>query len=200
MALLAEAPLATRHGVFHSQVFRLDGDPNEHMVLIAGDPAQLGGDEPLLCRIHSECLTGDVLGSVQCDCGAQLDAALRRIAHAGRGMLIYLRGQEGRGIGLSAKIRAYALQHEGMDTLDANLALGLPAEARSYAAASAILAFHGVRTVRLLTNNPEKIAALEAAGIAVQREASQVGLGERNRRYLLTKQQRMGHLLDLGQG
>jgi 3,4-dihydroxy 2-butanone 4-phosphate synthase/GTP cyclohydrolase II len=146
--------------------------------------------------VHSECLTGEAFGSVQCECGPQLDAALDRVHEEG-GAVVYLRGQEGRGIGLIDKLRAYRLQEDGLDTLDANLALGLPVDAREYGAAAAILADLGFEDLRLLTNNPDKIAQLEAHGIrVVEREPLVVGVGAANQRYLDTKRERMGHLID----
>ena len=157
----------------------------------------VGGDEPVLTRVHSECLTGDVFGSQRCDCGPQLDEALERVVGAGRGVVVYLRGHEGRGIGLVAKLQAYALQDAGRDTVDANLDLGLPADARHYGAASQVLRDLGVTAVRLLTNNPEKSASARADfGIHVD---AQVPLTPRpnqhNLRYLRTKRDRMGHSL-----
>ena len=156
----------------------------------------LGGHEPVLTRVHSECLTGDVFGSERCDCGPQLDEALARIVEEGRGVVVYLRGHEGRGIGLVAKLQAYALQDAGRDTVDANLDLGLPADARHYGAATQILRDLGVESVRLLTNNPDKTRALEEYGVPVK---EQVPLTTRpndhNLAYLQTKRDRMGHAL-----
>ena len=150
----------------------------------------------MLTRVHSECLTGDVFGSRRCDCGPQLDEALERVAAEGRGVVIYLRGHEGRGIGLVAKLQAYALQDGGRDTVDANLDLGLPADARHYGTATQILRDLGVGSVRLLTNNPDKVSNLEEFGIGV---AARVPLtphaNDHNIAYLLTKRDRMGHLL-----
>lgn len=187
-----ETNLRTAHGTFRTRAYRdlLTGD--EHVALVAdGD----GSSAPLV-RVHSECLTGEAFGSVQCECGPQLDAALDRVQAEG-GAVVYLRGQEGRGIGLIDKLRAYRLQEEGLDTLDANLALGLPVDAREYGAAAAILADLGFDGVRLLTNNPDKIAQLEAHGVRVaEREPLVVGVGAANQRYLDTKRERMGHLID----
>jgi 3,4-dihydroxy 2-butanone 4-phosphate synthase/GTP cyclohydrolase II len=144
--------------------------------------------------MHSECLTGDVFGSLRCDCGPQLDAALERVRAAGRGVVVYLRGHEGRGIGLLSKLRAYELQERGHDTLDANLELGLPADARDYGAGAQILTDLGVRSVRLMTNNPDKSDALAHHGITVSvREPMPVQADEHNIRYLRTKRDRMGH-------
>jgi GTP cyclohydrolase II len=192
VTLLAQAALPTRFGEFNAAVFEVDGTPGEAMALIRG---RLDGDEPPLVRLHSECLTGDVLGSLRCDCGQQLVAALTLIAEASSGVLLYLR-QEGRGIGLANKIRAYALQDTGLDTVDANLALGLPVDRREYASAAEILLTLGLRQVRLLTNNPLKSAALERHGIrVVERVPIAVPPNSVNRDYLRTKADRMGHLL-----
>src|SRR5207302_2365617 len=194
VTLLAQAALPTRFGEFNAAVFEVNGTPGEAMALIRG---RLDGDEPPLVRLHSECLTGDVLGSLRCDCGQQLEAALALIAEASSGVLLYLR-QEGRGIGLANKIRAYALQDTGLDTVDANLALGLPVDRREYASAAEILRTLGLRRVRLLTNNPLKSAALKRRGIqVVERVPLTVPRNSVNRRYLRTKADRMGHLLAL---
>jgi GTP cyclohydrolase II len=184
----ALATLPTRHGVFQLAVYRHEGD--EHVAAWVGEVA--GTD--VLCRVHSECWTGEVLGSLKCDCRAQLDSAMERIARSGRGVLIYLR-QEGRGIGLGDKIRAYALQDEGADTVDANVQLGLPVDARRYDVAAAILHDLGVRSVTLMTNNPDKINGLQAAGIAVgRRVAHWVPSSLQSAHYLETKRDRLGHL------
>ncbi len=170
-----------------------DPDGREHVALTLGDVAD--DDPPPLVRLHSECLTGDALFSLRCDCGAQLEAALRCIAAEGRGVLLYLR-QEGRGIGLHNKIRAYRLQDAGADTVDANLRLGLPADARRYDIAAAMLVQLGVRAVRLLTNNPTKLEALAEHGIAVvERVAIEAGRNPYNTGYLDVKARRMGHRL-----
>ncbi len=190
---VAETRLPTRHGDFTAYGYRITVDGSEHIALVHGD---LSGPEPVLTRVHSECLTGDVFGSRRCDCGPQLDEALQRVAAEGRGIVIYLRGHEGRGIGLIAKLQAYALQDDGRDTVDANLDLGLPADARHYGTATQILRDLGVGTVRLLTNNPDKVSNLEEFGVAV---AARVPLtphpNDHNIAYLLTKRDRMGHLL-----
>jgi len=171
--------------------FRADGDTVEHVALLLGAPA----GQPPLVRVHSECLTGDAFGSLKCDCGPQLDAALARIAGAGWGILLYLR-QEGRGIGLVNKLRAYALQDQGFDTVDANLRLGFQDDERDFAVAARMLAKLGQDRVRLLTNNPLKVAALEQLGIAIaERVPLQAGEGEHNRAYLATKRDRSGHQL-----
>jgi 3,4-dihydroxy 2-butanone 4-phosphate synthase/GTP cyclohydrolase II len=192
VTLVSQAALPTRFGQFKVAVFAIDGTPSEAVALMRGP---LGGDVIPLVRLHSECLTGDVLGSLRCDCGQQLSAALALIARAASGVLLYLR-QEGRGIGLANKIRAYALQDTGLDTVDANLALGLPVDRREYASAAAILRELGLRRVRLLTNNPMKSAALERHGVEiVERVPLTVRPNSVNRRYLRTKADRMGHLL-----
>jgi GTP cyclohydrolase II len=192
ITLLSQAALPTRFGQFNVAVFEIDGTPGEAVALMRGP---LGGDVVPLVRLHSECLTGDVLGSLRCDCGQQLQSSLALIARATCGVLLYLR-QEGRGIGLPNKIRAYALQDTGLDTVDANLALGLPVDRREYASAAAILRELGLRRVRLLTNNPLKSAALEQHGVeVVERVPLAVRPNSVNRRYLRTKADRMGHLL-----
>ncbi|HEY3493444.1 MAG TPA: GTP cyclohydrolase II [Polyangiaceae bacterium] len=190
--LAAEAPLPTRHGEFRTIVFRHRHDPQkEHVALVKGD---VRGDQ-VLTRIHSECLTGEVLGSLKCDCAPQLEGALERIAALGRGLVVYLR-QEGRGIGLANKVRAYALQARGFDTVDANLALHLPEDARRYDAAAALLERLGVSGVRLLTNNPEKVRALSALGIPVrERVPHVVDAHPLAQAYLETKRLRMQHAL-----
>ncbi|MGW4562877.1 bifunctional 3,4-dihydroxy-2-butanone-4-phosphate synthase/GTP cyclohydrolase II [Streptomyces sp. NPDC004561] len=186
----AETRLPTRHGTFTAYGYRAT-DGVEHVALVHGD---IGAGEDVLVRVHSECLTGDVFASLRCDCGPQLDTALRRIQEEGRGVVVYLRGHEGRGIGLLSKLRAYALQEQGRDTLDANLELGLPADARDYGAGAQILADLGVRSVRLMTNNPDKTDALLRHGLKVTgREPMPVQAGEHNLRYLRTKRDRMGH-------
>jgi 3,4-dihydroxy 2-butanone 4-phosphate synthase/GTP cyclohydrolase II len=188
---VAETRLPTRHGDFTAYGYRITVDDSEHIALVYGD---VSGDEPVLTRVHSECLTGDVFGSSRCDCGPQLDEAMDRIVAEGRGVVIYLRGHEGRGIGLVAKLQAYQLQDGGRDTVDANLDLGLPADARHYGTATQVLRDLGIASVRLLTNNPDKTSSLEDFGIRV---AERVGLTPRpndhNLAYLLTKRDRMGH-------
>ncbi|MCF6524614.1 bifunctional 3,4-dihydroxy-2-butanone-4-phosphate synthase/GTP cyclohydrolase II [Streptomyces sp. JJ36] len=189
----ATTRLPTRYGDFRAHGYRSTADGVEHIALVAGDLAD-GGGEDVLVRVHSECLTGDVFGSQRCDCGPQLQASLDRVQAEGRGVVVYLRGHEGRGIGLLSKLRAYELQERGRDTLDANLELGLPADARDYGAAAQMLADLGVRSVRLMTNNPEKSAALMRHGLRVAgREPMAVQAGEHNLRYLRTKRDRMGH-------
>ncbi|MGC9540971.1 bifunctional 3,4-dihydroxy-2-butanone-4-phosphate synthase/GTP cyclohydrolase II [Streptomyces sp. UG1] len=187
----AEVHLPTAHGAFTAYGYRSTADGVEHVALVHGE---IGDGEDVVVRVHSECLTGDVFHSLRCDCGPQLRAALERIQDEGRGVVVYLRGHEGRGIGLMSKLRAYELQERGRDTLDANLELGLPADARDYGAGARILADLGVRSVRLLTNNPDKTDALLGHGIEVtEREPMPVQAGEHNLTYLRTKRDRMGH-------
>lgn len=191
---VADARLPTEHGVFQAIGYRAEHDPAEHIALVCGD---LGDGRDVLVRVHSECLTGDVFGSQRCDCGPQLHAAMVRIAAEGRGVILYVRGHEGRGIGLLHKLQAYQLQDLGRDTVDANLDLGLPADARDYGTGAQILYDLGVRSMRLLTNNPAKRAGLEGYGLTVVgREAMPVRATAENVRYLRTKRDRMGHLLD----
>ncbi|MCW4457736.1 GTP cyclohydrolase II [Microbacterium sp. MPKO10] len=186
-----ETTVPTTHGTFRMRAYRDRATGADHVAVISGDL------EPgALVRVHSECLTGEAFGSLKCECGPQLDAALDTVQRHG-GVVIYLRGHEGRGIGLVNKLRAYKLQEDGLDTLDANLALGLPADARDYTAASAILTDLGLDTVRVLTNNPAKVEQLEAHGITVsERVPLVVGVGPFNSDYLATKRDRMGHQLE----
>ncbi|MCI1984186.1 MAG: GTP cyclohydrolase II [Bifidobacteriaceae bacterium] len=199
---IAAAELPTRYGHFTIQGFRSPETGEEAVALVRGDvaDADTGADSdaaPVLTRVHSECLTGDVFGSLRCDCGDQLHEALRRIDGAGRGVVIYLQ-QEGRGIGLLNKVRAYALQDEGADTVEANERLGLPVDSRSYELAAAILRDMGVTSVNLLTNNPDKVSQLESLGVTVAARTSlEVPANDTDRRYLETKRERMGHLLQL---
>ena len=191
---VVETRLPTEHGEFTAVGYRTQVDGGEHVALVFGE---LGDGEDVLVRVHSECLTGDVFGSKRCDCGPQLDAALQRVAEAGRGVVLYMRGHEGRGIGLLHKLQAYQLQDRGFDTVDANLELGLPADARDYGTGAQILYDLGVRSMRLLTNNPAKRAGLEGYGLTVLgREALPVRLHPENVRYLRTKRDRMGHLFE----
>ncbi|WIM94678.1 bifunctional 3,4-dihydroxy-2-butanone-4-phosphate synthase/GTP cyclohydrolase II [Actinoplanes oblitus] len=191
---VVETVLPTEHGVFTAVGYRTEADNGEHVALVYGD---LTDGEDVLVRVHSECLTGDVFGSRRCDCGPQLDAALERVAAAGRGVVLYMRGHEGRGIGLLHKLQAYQLQDRGFDTVDANLELGLPADARDYGTGAQILYDLGVRSMRLLTNNPAKRAGLEGYGLRVTgREELPVRLHPENVRYLRTKRDRMGHLFE----
>ncbi len=191
---VAEARIPTEHGVFRAVGYRAAVDDAEHVALVYGD---LGDGVDVLVRVHSECLTGDVFGSLRCDCGPQLNAALARVAGEGRGVVLYMRGHEGRGIGLLHKLQAYQLQDQGRDTIDANLELGLPADARDYGTGAQILADLGIRSMRLLTNNPAKRAGLEGYGLEiVGRVPLPVRPHPENVRYLRTKRDRMGHLLD----
>ena len=187
----AETRLPTTHGEFTAYGYRSTVDGVEHVALVHGE---IGDGEDIVVRVHSECLTGDIFGSARCDCGPQLDASLDRVQAEGRGVVVYLRGHEGRGIGLLSKLRAYELQEQGHDTLDANLELGLPADARDYGAGAQILRDLGVRSLRLMTNNPDKTDALVRHGLRVTgREPMPVHAGEHNLRYLRTKRDRMGH-------
>jgi 3,4-dihydroxy 2-butanone 4-phosphate synthase/GTP cyclohydrolase II len=187
---VAEAALPTRHGTFRALGFRDTVSGDEHVALVS--PLGLPGRAPL-ARLHSECLTGDAFGSLRCDCGPQLERALERIATEG-GVLVYLRGHEGRGVGLVSKLQAYALQDKGFDTVDAQLELALPVDAREYAAGAAILTALGLDAVRLLTNNPAKVAALEGLGLEVAAvERLVVAPTPASARYLRTKRDRLGH-------
>lgn len=191
----AQSGLPTRFGDFQIQVYAEASSGLEHIALVAGPPETL--PPGCLVRLHSECATGDLFGSRRCDCGEQLDELLAMIGHAGLGVLIYLRGHEGRGIGLGHKIAAYALQDQGLDTVEANHQLGFATDERSYDAAVAILRALGLDQVRLITNNPDKIAALEDSGIEiVERIPIWTGANADNRRYLETKRALMGHLGD----
>ena len=186
------ATLPTRYGVFRIEVVTDEGGL-EHVALTMGD---LRGPDPVLVRVHSECLTGDAFGSLRCDCGPQLNAALAAVADRGWGCVLYLR-QEGRGIGLHAKIQAYHLQDQGADTLDANLMLGHPADGRDYTVAATMLNSLGAGQVSLLPNNPDKVEQLRSYGIdVVERIPLVVGVGDDNRQYLKTKAERMGHQLE----
>lgn len=188
---VVEVPLPTDFGDFRAVAYRNDLDGSEHVAMVAGD---IGTGENVLVRVHSECLTGDVFGSQRCDCGAQLHAAMRQVAHEGRGVVLYVRGHEGRGIGLLDKLRAYALQDQGRDTVDANVELGLPVDARDYGTGAQILVDLGVRSMRLLTNNPAKRAGLEGYGLSiVERVPLAIDPNQHNADYLDTKAARMGH-------
>ncbi len=188
----SESALPTRRGEFNLVVYRNGDDPkDEHLAMVHGD---VRDRQDVLCRVHSECLTGEALGSLRCDCREQLDVALQRIVDEKCGVLVYLR-QEGRGIGLGNKVRAYALQDQGIDTVDANIALGFDADLRTYEMAAAILGDLGVGSVRLMTNNPGKLQGLQKAGIQVTRhEPHWVEAGARSADYLEVKKNKMGHL------
>lgn len=188
----SEAKLPTDYGEFRIRVFHEESTGLDHVALTLGD---MQGPDPVLIRVHSECLTGDAFASHRCDCGPQLQAALQAISERGWGCLLYLR-QEGRGIGLHAKIQAYHLQDKGADTLDANLMLGLPADGRDYSIASGMLSALDIQEVSLLTNNPNKVEQLRSHQInVVEMVPLIVGVGEHNREYLQTKGQRMGHFI-----
>lgn len=191
VSLRAEALVPTAHGEFRFLAYKDRVTGTDHLAVISGEI----GDAPLV-RVHSECLTGEAFDSLKCECGPQLDAALDAIEQDG-GVVIYMRGHEGRGIGLINKLRAYSLQERGLDTVDANLALGLPADARDYAAAAGILADLGVDKVRLLTNNSDKVKQLREFGLdIVEQVPLLVGVGPNNHQYLTTKRDRMGHIID----
>ncbi|MCT9818834.1 GTP cyclohydrolase II [Microbacterium sp. W1N] len=195
VSLRAEAQVPTSHGSFRFLAYKDRVTGTDHIAVVSGD---LATDAPLV-RVHSECLTGEAFGSLKCECGPQLDAALDAIEKDG-GVVIYMRGHEGRGIGLINKLRAYSLQERGLDTVDANLALGLPADARDYAAAAGILADLGVDQVRLLTNNTDKVTQLRTLGLdIVEQVPLLVGVGANNHQYLATKRDRMGHIIDAGE-
>jgi len=190
---VATTTLPTHHGTFAAHGYRDTITGTDHVALVLGD---IDDGEHVLVRVHSECLTGDVLGSTRCDCGAQLASAMKRVADEGRGVILYLRGHEGRGIGLLHKLRAYQLQDAGADTVQANLELGLPADARDYGTGAQILADLGVHSMRLLTNNPTKRAGLEGYGLTIaSREALPPAVTDENVRYLTTKRDLMGHEL-----
>ena len=200
VSLVASSTMPTKHGKFRAVAFRCVVDGSEHLALVMGDiAAQSATQGGVLVRVHSECLTGDVLGSLRCDCGDQLDWALKRISAEGCGVVIYLRGHEGRGIGLAHKIRAYDLQEQGLDTVEANVAQGLPVDSRSYGIGSQMLAELGCRRLRLITNNPAKYGGIEGFGLEVVGRVSIPTVSRPdNIKYLRTKRSRMGHQLDLG--
>lgn len=191
---VASSLLPTKHGEFRIHVYQPVGETVEHVAIVKGD---LKDQERVLVRVHSECLTGDVLGSMRCDCGEQLDAALKRIAEAGQGVVVYLRGHEGRGIGLANKIKAYQLQDQGRDTVEANLDLGLPVDIRDYEVAAHVLRHLGVKSIRLMTNNPRKMKKLADYGVLIaERVPMLTAHTPHNIAYLRTKQEKLGHMLD----
>ena len=193
-AVPADAKLPTKYGDFRIRSYIDPRDGSEHAAIYLGN---MDSQQPPLVRVHSECLTGDALGSLRCDCGPQLQSALKTIQEEGRGIVLYLR-QEGRGIGLFAKMQAYNLQDRGLDTLDANLALNLPADGRVYKHAASMLNDIGYDTIRLMTNNPDKVAQLEQHNITVlQRVEHKAGICSENKVYLQTKALRMGHILSI---
>jgi 3,4-dihydroxy 2-butanone 4-phosphate synthase/GTP cyclohydrolase II len=195
---VVDARMPTRHGTFRAVGYRSLVDDRQHVALIVGE---IGDGEAVLTRVHSECLTGDVFGSLRCDCGEQLDAAIARVAEEGRGVVLYIRGHEGRGIGLLHKLAAYRLQDdEGVDTVDANVNLGLPVDSRDYGVGAQILYDLGVRSMRLMTNNPTKRAGIEGYGLSILEQIPiTVEANKENRRYLRTKADRLGHAIEVAE-
>ncbi len=195
---VSEARIPTRHGEFTAYVYESLLDGVEHLAFVRGEVAGTGD---VLVRVHSECLTGDVFGSLRCDCGVQLDLALERVAAEEQGVVLYLRGHEGRGIGLGHKLRAYSLQDQGRDTVEANVELGFPADSREYGIGSQILVDLGITTMRLMTNNPAKYGGLDGYGLEiVERVPLRTEPNDENISYLRTKQDKLGHLLDIDDG
>ncbi|HEY6568108.1 MAG TPA: bifunctional 3,4-dihydroxy-2-butanone-4-phosphate synthase/GTP cyclohydrolase II [Actinomycetota bacterium] len=195
VARVAEAAIPTHYGDWRSYAYESLVDGRTHIALVLGE---IGDGVGVLTRVHSECLTGDVFGSLRCDCGQQLDAAMTQVGGQGRGVILYVRGHEGRAIGLTHKLRAYELQDQGRDTVEANLELGFPADQRDYGIGAQILVDLGVKTMRLLTNNPDKRAGLEGYGLSIEeRIPLQVAPTPENIGYLRTKREKMGHLLDM---
>ncbi len=191
---VAEAEIPTGYGNFRAVGFRSLVDGREHVAFVAGE---IGDGEEILTRVHSECLTGDVFGSLRCDCGPQLDLALAKVAAEGRGVVLYIRGHEGRGIGLFQKLRAYNLQDSGRDTVEANQDLGMPVDARDYGIGAQILFDLGVRSMRLLSNNPTKRAGIEGYGLKISERVPLVTPAtDHNRKYLETKAEKLGHVFD----
>jgi 3,4-dihydroxy 2-butanone 4-phosphate synthase/GTP cyclohydrolase II len=195
---MGEAQVPTEFGSFTCVAYKSTIDNIEHLAFVKGDVTD---DAPILVRVHSECLTGDVFGSRRCDCGPQLATAMQMVDEAGAGVIVYLRGHEGRGIGIGHKIRAYSLQDEGFDTVDANTELGLPVDSREYGIGAQILADLGVRQLRLMTNNPAKYGGLGGYGLSVvERVALNTVPTPENEAYLRTKRERMGHHIDMHDG
>ncbi|MFH1483510.1 MAG: GTP cyclohydrolase II, partial [Chloroflexota bacterium] len=191
---VTEARLPTRYGEFRATAYRSTTDPDEHVALVMGEVA---GEEPVLVRVHSECLTGDVFGSMRCDCGDQIDLAMQAIAKEGKGVFLYMR-QEGRGIGFHNKLKAYALQDQGLDTVEANRRLGFPADLRDYGIGAQILSDLGIKNLRLLTNNPKKVVGLEGYGLKVEETVPLIAPpNPYNRQYLVAKEKKMGHRLGM---
>ena len=191
---VAEARLPTRYGKFRATAYKSTTDPDEHVALVMGEVA---GEEPVLVRVHSECLTGDVFGSLRCDCGDQIDLGMKAIAKEGKGVFLYMR-QEGRGIGFHNKLKAYALQDQGLDTVEANRRLGFPADLRDYGIGAQILSDLGIRNLRLLTNNPKKVVGLEGYGLKVVETVPLIAPpNPYNRQYLVAKEKKMGHRLGM---
>ncbi len=192
---ISEARIPTKYGEFTAYVFESLLDGTEHMAFVRGEVA---GKSNVLVRVHSECLTGDVFGSIRCDCGLQLDLALERVAEENEGVIVYLRGHEGRGIGLGHKLRAYTLQDQGRDTVEANVELGFPIDSREYGIGSQILVDLGITTMRVMTNNPAKYGGLEGYGLEiVERVPLRSRPTDENIAYLRAKQEKMGHLLEI---
>lgn len=192
---ISVAKLPTKYGEFEIRIYAEEGNLVEHAVLVIGD---IKNQQDIITRVHSECLTGDVFGSERCDCGAQLDASMKLIAQKSRGVIIYLRGHEGRGIGLGKKIAAYTLQDHGLDTVEANLKLGLPVDSRRFDAVQDILLDLQVVSINLLTNNPDKVDQLLESGVHISEVMPLlIPANKNNKRYLHTKQSKLGHLLDL---
>jgi 3,4-dihydroxy 2-butanone 4-phosphate synthase / GTP cyclohydrolase II len=192
---VSEARIPTQYGDFTAHVFESLLDGTEHIAFVRGE---VSGKENVLVRVHSECLTGDVFGSLRCDCGVQLDRALEKIAREGQGVVVYLRGHEGRGIGLGHKLRAYSLQEQGRDTVEANLELGFPVDSREYGIGSQMLVDLGLTTLRLMTNNPSKYGGIEGYGLEiVERVPMHTEPNTENIAYLRAKKEKLGHLIDL---
>nr|WP_255622602.1 GTP cyclohydrolase II [Pseudonocardia sp. DSM 110487] len=197
---MATSAMPTVFGEFRAVAYRSTIDATEHLALVHGDAAASRSPRGALVRVHSECLTGDIIGSLRCDCGAQLEQAMRAIAAEGAGAIVYLRGHEGRGIGLAHKIRAYALQETGLDTIDANTVQGLPVDSRSYGTGAQILTDLGITRLRLIINNPAKYGGLDGYGLHIlDRVTLATTPSPHNMRYLRTKQERMGHVLVLNE-